>query len=498
MATRGRCLLVILILSVIGCEVDTNDPDGQRQAARVPALRRNFVFILTDDLDWQLIPYLDQVRTHLVQKGATFDHFYVTSSVCCPSRVSYLTGLYAHNHGVLTNGYPLGGYRSFRERGHEGRTIADRLHAAGYRTALIGKLMNGYPLRGEEGYVPPGWSEWYATTDGHYYDFRINENGRIVDYPCCDAYETDVQTLTAVDFIRRAVTEQKPFFLWINPIAPHAPAMPAPRHFGATSSIQVPRKPSFNEADVSDKPDQIATRELMGPGQIAALGARFRRGVASSLAVADMLDSLLATLASTGVLGNTYIFYTSDNGFHWGEHRLGAGKTTAYDEDIRVPLFVRGPGISGGRTVEEIVLNIDIAPTLAALAGVEPPEFVDGRSFAPLLSRSFATPGRWRKGLLVERWDPAGSPRYFSATGYTGLRTLEYLYVEWDTGEYELYDRFNDPFELENIYYSASPELRFHLSTWLNQLSSCSASGCSALEDGFYLSGRDRGVGRLR
>lgn len=464
-------------VAVVGCDSGSTGPNTARP---------NFVVILTDDLDWRLMPHLERVQQHLVTEGATFTNFFVTTSICCPSRVSFLRGQYAHNHRVFTNRPPLGAHPRVRELGLESSTLATWLQSAGYRTAFIGKYINGYTGT-DQAQIPPGWDEWYATIGGHYFDFGVNENGTVVEYPgCCDSYEPDVQTSKAVDFIRRTGETGAPFLVYLAPYAPHGPATPAPRHEGRFGGVKIPRVLSFNEDDVSDKPTFISSLPPLTPQQIDRSDEFYRQQLRSLLAVEDMLDSLVVALEAAGVMERTYIFFTSDNGFHIGEHRLGRGKTTSYDEDIRVPLLARGPGIPAGRTVREIVLNIDIAPTLAEFAGVLPPPFVDGRSFLPLLHGYGWSGVDWRDGFLIQRWRTEPNlptePQYFDF-GYRAVRSLNYLYVEWDNGEFELYDRRSDPYELENIYSTADPSLPTRLSSWVDRLGSCAAEGCRAAEE---------------
>ena len=462
------------MLAVAGCSSGTEPMEGQP----------NFVLLLVDDLDWQLVPHLSRLQ-QLAAEGTRFENFFITTPICSPSRVSFLRGQYAHNHGVLQNDAPDGGFRRFRQRNIELWTIASWLQSAGYETALIGKFLNGYPRRGDRSFIPKGWTEWHAVFAGNYFDYRINENGRVAEYAgCCDGYETDVLATKAADFVRRSVERGAPFFLYLAPYAPHGPSTPAPRHSGAFAHAQAPRPPSFNEADVSDKPAQIAVRDPLGRGQVTQMDELFRSRLATMLAVEDMLDTLTATLESVGVLESTYILFTSDNGFHYGEHRLGPGKTTSYDEDIRVPLFIRGPGIAKGGVIDEIVLNIDVAPTLAELAGLPAPSALDGRSFVPLLRPTLPFAVDWRRGFLIERWNPGGSQQYFAATGYRALRTQDFLYVEWDTGEFELYDRRNDPFEMESIYSTTDPALRARFSIWLNRLAACTPGSCASTAEG--------------
>ena len=365
-----------------------------------PVERPNIILILTDDLADDDLSYMPNLRSLLIEQGTTFENAFVTDSLCCPSRATILRGQYAHNHGILENGPPNGGYEKFRSLGRQNSTLATWLQDAGYRTVLIGKYMNDY----EGTQVPPGWDDWHAVS-GNYTSHDLSENGKIVSYDPGSYYMTDVLADTAVDFIRDPdghvpsfLVPSRPFFMWLGTTAPHQPADPAPRHANAFSDVSMPRPPSFDEGDVSDKPAWIRDNPPLDPEQIAYAEDLYRKRMQSMLAVDDMIGRLVGELRKSGELDNTYFFFTSDNGFHFGTHRLSVGKWTAYEEDISVPLIVRGPGVPKGRTLEHLVLNNDFAPTFADLGGAEIPDFVDGRTLRPLERRP-ASHGRLAAGF---------------------------------------------------------------------------------------------------
>jgi N-acetylglucosamine-6-sulfatase len=235
----------------------------------------------------------------------------------------------------------------------------------------------------------------------------MNENGKLVRYGSrADDYLTDVVARKSIDFIKRAAAEGQPFFIHLALYVPHSPATPAPRHAQLFPDAQLPRPPSFNEPDVSDKPSFIRNRPLLTERQIAQMQDLYRKRLQSLQAVDEMLASLIATLQATGQLEHTYIFFTSDNGFHMGEHRLNSGKQTAYEEDIRVLLIVRGPGVPAGRVLEHLTGNIDLAPTFAELGRAAIPDFVDGRSLVPLLSSTPPPTRLMAPGLSHRALDP--------------------------------------------------------------------------------------------
>src|SRR5918994_4312825 len=310
-------------------------------------------------------------------------------------------------------------------------------------------------MKGYEGtHVPPGWDEWYAVS-GNYMSPGLNEKGTINHYDTEQDYLTDVLADRAVDYVGRPgggspsfFVPHRPFFMWLGTTVPHAPADPAPRHEGAFPDARLPRPPSFDEADVSDKPDWISDNPSLNPEQIARAEELYRKRLESMLAVDEMVGRLVDALRESGELENTYLVFTSDNGFHLGQHRLTSGKWTAYEEDIRVPLIVRGPGVPEGQTLAHLVLNNDLAPTFAELAGAESPSFVDGRALKPLLSGDQLTEG-WRHASR----DDWGRP------GLEAVRTEDHLYTEYGNSERELYDLKDDPYELDNRYEAADPEL---------------------------------------
>jgi arylsulfatase A-like enzyme len=447
--------------------------------------RPNFVLIVADDLDRNLgttdaMPNL----MRLAQQGLTISDFFVTNALCGPSRAALLRGQYTHSHEVVSNQAPSGGFDRFLRMGHEASTLATWLQGSGYRTMLVGKYFNGYPEGGSRTHVPPGWSEFVSPVDGEAYKgfgYRMNENGRIVSYgDRTKDYLTDVLARKAGDLLRRSPS---PFFLYLTPYAPHHPATPAPRHERLFGGAQVPRTPSFNEADVSDKP---APRSPLSGSEIEDVDAHYRSRLRSMQAVDEMIAELVRVLEESGRMGDTFIFFTSDNGFHMGQHRLRPQKATPYEEDVRVPLMVRGPGIPSGEMLSGYLAgNVDLAPTLAELAGVETPHFVDGRSLAALLRGERPAPETWRQAFLLEQHSDEGliapSPRSARPV-FTGLRTLRYKYVEYWTGVREIYDLASDPYELSNLGASAPPDVVAQLSTLLRSLQSCLGAACRFAE----------------
>ncbi len=482
----------------------------------------NIIFILADDLDAAEFAYMPKLKALIADQGISFPNYFVPESLCCPSRSTTLRGQYPHNTKILGNDPPQGGFQKFYNMGEEKSTIAVWLQDAGYQTMLAGKYLNGYPPKDNTAYIPPGWNEWYSPTKGgspyEEYNYTLNENGKLVSYGSTpEDYGTDVYVGKAVDFIQRSASAGQPFFVYLAPYAPHAPYTPAPRHANLFPDVTAPRTANFNEADVSDKPGYIANRPLLTDQQISAIDVDYRKRLQSLQAVDEGIEKIVNTLQATGQLDNTYIFFTSDNGYHLGNHRMMVGKIAPYQEELRLMLVVRGPGVPAGKTLDHMVGNIDLAPTLAELGGAKAANFVDGRSLAPLLNNNPPALGKWRHALSLE-WGPnpleaidlAKTPTpqvdtqleeppdqdETQATAlppvqrakltipyFRGVRTQTLSYVEYRTGEIELYDLTIDPYELENLASKADPALLKQLADLVQKLATCKAAECQKIED---------------
>jgi N-acetylglucosamine-6-sulfatase len=483
--TLRRTLLVLALLGLTlgtGLATATGSTHPRRTAARP-----NIVFVLTDDLAWNLIDYMPHVR-RLQQQGTTFSNYFVTDSLCCPSRASIFTGKYPHDTGVFTNGGSDGGFHLFHELGEEGDTFATRLQTRGYLTAMMGKYLNGYTpaglVDGKPAYIPPGWNEWDVAGNGYpEFNYTLNQNGQLVHYGSLPkAYLTDVLANKGTAFIDRAAAAHKPFMLEIATFAPHSPYTPAPRDANDFPGLQAPRTPAFNEADVSDKAAWLRNHALLNATQIANIDAAFRKRAQAVEAVDDLIARLQTTLAKDGVDRDTYIFFSSDNGYHMGDHRLMPGKQTAFETDIRVPLIVTGPGVASDATVARTVQNIDLYPTFVRLGRASVPPNVDGLSIVPLLGRQVVP--FWRDAALIEHHGPdvdpndpdAPLPGSGNPTTYEALRLPDSTYVEYANGELEYYDLHNDPYELTNTASQLSPDQLASLHSSLAALENCHTS----------------------
>ena len=445
--------------------------------------RPNIVVIMTDDQTVESMRVMNNVKALIGAKGATFKNSFVNYSLCCPSRATFLTGQYAHNHGVLTNVPPKGGFPRFQEL-HGDNNLAVWLRNAGYYTAMVGKYLNGYANQPR---VPLGWAEWYATNfnDQDVYNYKLNENGTVVQYGEDAAdFKQDVLTRKAVDFVDRRAPKAQPFLLWLNYTAPHEggwggaqmdfcpgiAAKPAPRHAHAFESEPLPRPPNFNEADVSDKPAEIRNRPLFGPYLIADLQRMYRCQLGSLRSVDEGVEDIVRALVANTEFNNTLIIYTSDNGFFNGEHRLSMLKRHIYEESIRVPLVMRGPGIPHGVTIPSLSINADLAPTIVDAADAVPGLVMDGRSLLPVIQQPGITQGR---ELLIE------NEVYYQQPSFNAIRTQRYTYAEHATGEAELYDLQSDPFELQSRHNApAYASVRSALANRLHQLQNCAGASC--------------------
>src|SRR5918993_348451 len=446
-----RVLAVVALLFSLSM-VAMVPPPGSPAAARTPP---NLVIIVADDLDSASVSYMPAVNRHLTQRGATFAQFFATTPLCCPSRASILRGQYAHNHRVLRNTGDNAGFTAFYESGRESTTIATELDAAGYETALIGKYLNGYASpREESSYVPPGWDFWVAGVDHDAYNsfnYDLNVNGEIVHHADnARDYMTDVLAAHALGFLDQSTESNQPFFLYLAPYAPHSPSTPAPRHQGMFAGASAPRTPAFNERNIQDKPDWVRSARL-SEERIGRIDSGYQQRLESLMAVDEMVDVIVQRLDERGALQNTYVLFLSDNGYFLGEHRQPHGKDAPYDAASRVPFIARGPGIAEGSAVEKIALNIDVFPTIAELAGIATPPFVDGRSLVPLIMGSDRG---WRNVALIEGFGKeteSNEGAETSTPAFRALRSEAILYAEYETGERELYNLRKDPYELSNI-----------------------------------------------
>lgn len=440
----------------------------KRQSPGEASDRPNIVFVLTDDLSMNLVRFMPHVSA-MERAGLTFRNYFVSDSLCCPSRASIFTGDFPHDTGVFSNFGPGGGFRAFYRHGDEQRTFPLALRRAGYRTALMGKFLNGYLETSGHGhlsdgevtdvparYVPPGFTDWDVAGWGYpEFNYTLNQNGVLRRYGHQPSdYLTDVIARDGVQFINQAARDKAPFFLELASFAPHSPYVPAPRDDNDFARLRVPHYPNFDVLP-TNPPQWLAGRRPLTRRQIRKINSAFRRRAQSVQAVDRMIGMIERTLAADGLSRNTYLVFSSDNGLHTGQYRLMPGKLTAFDTDIHVPLIVVGPGVPAGRTTAAMAENIDLAATFAGIARTS--MRTDGHSLGRLFHGQ-PTPA-WRDAILVEhhgglmsaldpdfQQSPSGNPN-----SYEAMRTRQFLYVQYTDGEREFYDLQTDPFELHNL-----------------------------------------------
>jgi N-acetylglucosamine-6-sulfatase len=447
----------------------SGDRGPAKTEARTPHSRGrpNVILILADDLDKSVFS-----RTTLdsawVTEGASFSNALATTSLCCPSRASILRGQYAHNTGLVNNDNfePGGGAQYFREEGLDRRTMATLLKGVGYETWFGGKYLNGYETAGGgSGYVPPGWDSWQAYLSSS----QADVNGHKITF---QGHYTDWLSSHASKFILRRRDPPKPFFMQIATFDTHEPLFVPSRHARAHSNARAPYPPSFDEKDVSDKPRWVRNQVPLSSDVIASFDRQQVLRMRSALTLEDLSKNVMAALRRAHQLDNTYLIFTSDNGYQMGLHGIKERKFMPFTESHEVPFVVRGPGVSAGASFDELVANIDIAPTVLDLAGVKEPGWMDGRSFKPLLGRDALV--AWRNSLLIEGVK-SDSPK---RPAYSGVRRQDEIYVRYESSEEEFYDLRNDPYQLK----SRPQDTPASLKKKLEALKSCAGDGCRQAE----------------
>lgn len=407
----------IVILSLVASTL------GACQALpRINDTRPNFLIIVTDDQRYDTMEYMPNTQELIFDQGVTFSKGYITTPFCCPSRASILTGMYAHNHGVQVNEDPL-----------EFRTMVEDIHRNGYYTGLVGKYLNSWKgdMRPEYDF----WVSFWGGTMKNYYDPDLNVNGTWSKYT---GYSTYLFRDYGVQFIEEASKQSKPFLLMYTPNAPHAPFTPAKEDVNLLDGLEPFRPVSFNEEDVSDKPDSISNQAPLTEEDIQSIDTTRRRQLLTLIALDRTIPDLINKLKETGELDNTVIIFISDNGKHWGEHRLDS-KSTAYEESVKVPFAIRYPPLIPTPYVDDrIVANIDIAPTIYELSETRQPDTVDGKSLLPL----FGGDTEWRDHILLEAWPDRGA--------WSAIHTGDYIYIETQDDMSEFYNLKLDPFEMDN------------------------------------------------
>ena len=481
--TRSGLVLLFLASLAIALPATLEGAREQRIVKAPNRPRPNIVVIMTDDQTLENTRVMYNVKNLIGRQGATFNEAVVSYALCCPSRATFFTGQYAKNHRVLSNRPPYGGYKRFDHR----TALPVWLRRGGYYTAHVGKYLNGLGV-GRPREIPAGWDDWYGTVDPstyRYWNYTLNENGHLVRYRGKMAdYQTDVLGRKAVGVIETHATRRKPLFLSVAFLAPHGgapvaiddpPRMhtpePAPRHRDRFVFEQLPTPPSYDEENVRDKPYGIRRRKLLEDYVVFAMTENYQQRLESLLSVDEAVRNIVDALQRTGELENTYIVFTSDNGFFHGEHRVASGKVLPYEPALRVPLLVRGPGIKPGVVLDQLVANVDLAPTIVELARVTPGRIMDGVSLVQLLKT-----GEWNvdRDVLIET-----GPSQKTRQMFAGVRTPRYQFVKYGNGETELYDLVKDPYQLTNLSSTAEHQtLVVELAQRLDALRACAGPTC--------------------
>lgn len=417
-------------------------------AAAAPAAgqRPNILVIMTDDQDYDSLAYMPKTQALLADKGVTFTNSFVQFPQCCPSRATWFSGQYAHNHGVLGNTVSWSGsYAAWKPS--EANSLPVWLKAAGYRTAFLGKMFNGYEL--ETYHVPPGWDWWRGLALVNYYDWKIYGASGTIDAfgSAPEDYLTDNQSRRTTNFMR-TYAHNTPWFHFTSLFAPHirstGPAQPAPRHEGMFAALPMPKTPAFNSAHTTGKHPIVQSFPVLNEAAAAATEVFWRRQIETLQAVDDLVEAAVNQLAALGQLDNTYIVFTSDNGFLFGDWKRPTSKALPYERSIRVPLIIRGPGIPEGIERGEMVNQADIVATIVAWSGAFPGRVLDGRSLVPLFTEE---PAAWRSALLFTgMYDPQQVYDH-AFTRWNAVRTRNRKYIRASDGHEELYDLEADPWE---------------------------------------------------
>ena len=528
----GTLLATVAVALATGASAQARPADADADG------RPNILVVMTDDMSYDDLKFMPHVQKLLADKGTSFSDAVDSFPLCCPSRATFISGQYAHNHGVIGNFWPYGWY-GMKDRKN---ILPAWIDKAGYETALIGKWLNGYGAKDGHGEIPAGFDIWRGLLDVSAYDyfnFVMNQDGKLktwgdsafakglVEFANIEVipnpgglqgvlaklhevfgnppydywgkhrprdYSPDVTGKVTEQIIRKQGDSKKPFFVWWAPAAPHREDVsttlmgragrdprPPQRYSKEVSKFKLPHPPNFNEADFSDKSSHLQqTAPELSQAQIDQLQLDYEGRAGSMMAVDDHVARMVKILKSTDQLKDTTIVFVSDNGWLEGEHRIPGDKYLPYEESLKVPLIIRGPGIPKGQTVHGQVSNIDFAPTLVDLAGAKAGRTMDGVSLMPTIKDPSKVPNR---AIEIEAPAPlfAGDiPQNAWDRPYSGVRTDRYTFVIWtETGEHELYDRKKDPFELNNV--AETPRYRgieAKLGRKLVKLDTCKGKSC--------------------
>ncbi|PYI15745.1 Arylsulphatase [Aspergillus violaceofuscus CBS 115571] len=485
-------LLVSLALRLGSVQAAGHEPDYSIAGLSGSSHKPNFIFIMTDDQDLHLnsLDYMPKLQRYLSDEGTKFKKHFCTIAVCCPSRVSLLTGRLAHNTNVTDVNPPYGGYPKFMAEGFNDRHLPVWLQEAGYNTYYTGKFLNAHSTSNYNDPFPKGWNGTDFLLDPSTYShwnstFQRNRNSPVTS----NGYSTDIVSQRSLAFLDAARQSERPFFVGIAPIAPHAKSIymenvsipyftnpiPAERHQDLFLNAQVPRHESFNPGNPSGASWIYKLRQL-NVSEVDYADGFYRSRIQSLQAVDDLVEAVILKLKQKDLLRNTFIFFTADNGYHIGQHRMVPGKGCPYEEDVNIPMIVRGPGVPRGESVDFVTSHTDIAPTLFDLAGIPLRPDFDGKPM-PLtkdaLGRLATSPRRehlnveyWGTNLqegLIARDASTGSALGYGNNTYKALRVIgegyNLFYSVWCTNEHELYEMTSDSYQMKNLFRTSESEL---------------------------------------
>jgi N-acetylglucosamine-6-sulfatase len=491
--------------------------------------RPNIVMIMADDMRADDLRFMPGTRRLIARKGVNFRNGFSTYPSCCPARASVLSGQYTHNHRVFSIDAPWG-FTSF----DDSSTLATWLRRSGYATVYLGKYLNGYGWMPEPGaesgrsvrYVPPGWVEWRASIDAglgsahpkaggtyRYFDTTLSRNGVAFDN-YRGQYQTQVYGDLSEQIIRSRAASDRPFFLYASYTAPHTNGRMdeggprVPRDDGLETAFGAVARPdefkgmfdrtiaaapgaSWSDPDISDKPRYLRSLPPVNDAERLAMRDLTRQRAEALHVLDQQVKRTIDALAASGELEETLVLFTSDNGYFLGEQRMRKGKILPHEPSLRVPVLMRGPGIPSGQRRLDPFLLIDIAPTLARFAGVQPTNPVDGIS---MLKAARQGDRGWTRAVLTETGpraviresDESGLPLDAQDPGERdlrwaiGIRTARYLYVDLATGEEELYDMDTDPHQYHNLAgVPAHADTLALLRAQLARVRACDAQACA-------------------
>ncbi|KAK6194332.1 hypothetical protein LQW54_011559 [Pestalotiopsis sp. IQ-011] len=479
MSLLARMLIASTALARLTASTAVSGDNGSDPSPPAASQKPNFIFIMTDDQDLHLnsLDYMPALREHFTEKGTTFENHYTTVSLCCPARVTLFTGRAAHNTNVTDIVPPYGGYSQFIREGWNDNYLPVWLQAEGYNTYMAGKLMNGFSSDNYDKPWPKGWTSRDLFVEPNtyvYYNSSMQRDHDDVEYHPHN-YSTDLVSHKAVGMLDQAIHSGKPFFLGVTPVGPHSESnpdgfshpIPAHRHEHMFPGLKAPRTSNFNP-DVPSGGGWIKTLDQLNDTVVDYLDDWYRNRILALQSVDDMVEDILRRLEKDkDVLDNTYLIYTSDNGYHVGQHRLAPGKTCGIEEDINVPFIIRGPGVEAGKNVSIPTTHTDLVPTLFHLAGIPLQDEFDGEPM-PVTPEQIEGSEHKNEHVGVEYWGIGIPEGKYDGTGalmvqggglfntYKAARVISddynIAYIVWCLNEHELYDMKVDSGQMNNLY----------------------------------------------